>query len=49
MAGAFYVAARALDGTTWLGVTDSAWVCAVVEVAVAHQVVAWFVWRAQLV
>ena len=46
--GAVYVAQPALDGSTWLGVGDGAWFTAAVTITVIHQVVVWFVFRAQL-
>lgn len=47
--GAVAVAAPALDGSSWLGVADRTWFYAVIAVAVLHQVLGWFVFRAQLV
>jgi hypothetical protein len=47
--GAMYLAAPALDGSAWLGVSDYYWFYAVLIVAVVHQVVGWFVFRTQLV
>lgn len=47
--GALFLAAPALDGTTWLGVADRAWFGSLVVVVVVHQVLGWFVFRTQLV
>jgi hypothetical protein len=47
--GAMYLAAPALDGSAWLGVSDYRWFYAVLVVAVVHQFVGWFVFRTQLV
>jgi len=43
------LARPALDGDTWLGVSESAWFYALLGVCVLHQVVGWLVFRAQLV
>lgn len=47
--GALYVARPALDGGTWLGVSDRSWFYAAVAVTIVHQVVVAFIFRAQLV
>lgn len=47
--GAMYLAVPALDGSTWLGISDSSWFYAALIVAIVHQVVGWFVFRTQLV
>ena len=46
--GAMYVARPALDRSAWLGITDEAWFYAALAVTVVHQVIVWFVFRAQL-
>lgn len=45
---AWALAAPALDGSTWLGVTDHAWFWSVLAVSVVHQAYVWVAWRAQL-
>lgn len=47
--GAWFVALPALDGSAWLGITDTAWFAAALSTAIAHQVVGWFVFRTQLI
>ncbi|MCG8351941.1 MAG: phosphatidylethanolamine N-methyltransferase family protein [Chloroflexales bacterium] len=47
--GGIYLALPALDGATWLGITDSTWFYVAILVAVVHQIVGWFVLRMQLV
>lgn len=47
--GALYVATPALDGSSWLGVTDGVWFVTAVTVTVVHQVIVWFVFRTQLI
>lgn len=47
--GALYLALPALDGTSWLGVSDTTWFYAVILVAIIHQVCGWFVFRTQLI
>lgn len=47
--GAIYLALPALDGSSWLGITDSTWLYAVILVKVIHQILGWFVFRTQLV
>lgn len=42
------LAAPALDGSAWLGVTDRAWFWSVVGVSLVHQAYVWVAWRAQL-
>src|SRR5215467_4310438 len=49
LAGAWYLASPALNGTAWLGVADTSWFAAVIGIAVMHQIVGWFVLRTQLV
>ena len=47
--GAIYLALPALDGSSWLGIPDRIWFYAAIVLAIAHQVVGWFVFRFQLV
>ena len=47
--GAWYVAGPALDGSTWLGITDRTWFLSLLVVTIVHQVLGWFVFRTQLV
>lgn len=47
--GAIYLASPALDGSTWLGVSDQTWFYATLIAVIVHQVVGWFVFRFQLV
>lgn len=47
--GAIHLALPALDGTSWLGISDTIWFYALIFVVVVHQVVVWFVFRTQLV
>lgn len=47
--GAIYLALPALDGSSWLGITDQTWFYASIILAIIHQVVGWFVFRFQLV
>jgi hypothetical protein len=47
--GAIYLALPALDGTSWLGISDTAWFYALILVVLVHQIVVWFVFRTQLV
>jgi protein-S-isoprenylcysteine O-methyltransferase Ste14 len=47
--GALYLAQPALDGSTWLGISDRSWFAAALIVPIIHQVLVWFVFRSQLV
>jgi hypothetical protein len=47
--GALYLAQPALDGSSWLGVSDRAWFTAALLVPIFHQVLVWFVFRTQLI
>ena len=47
--GAIYLASPALDGSSWLGISDQTWFYASIILAIVHQVVGWFVFRFQLV
>jgi hypothetical protein len=47
--GAIFLALPALDGSSWLGISDQSWFYAVIVLAIAHQVVGWFVFRTQLI
>jgi hypothetical protein len=46
--GAIFLAQGTLDGSRWLGITDSSWFLALIVLVIVHQVVAWLVWRSQL-
>ena len=46
--GAVYLARPALDGGTFIGVTERQWFWTTIAVAVGHQVIVWFVFRTQL-
>lgn len=47
--GAVYLASPALDGSSWLGISDQTWFNASIILAIVHQVVVWFAFRFQLV
>ena len=47
--GAIYLALPALDGSFWLGITDSTWFYAIILLVIVHQILGWFVFRTQLV
>lgn len=47
--GAVYLAQPALDGSTWLGISDTAWFWAAILVPVAHQIFVWLAFRTQLI
>jgi hypothetical protein len=47
--GAIYVAQPALDGSSWLGISDHTWFRAAIAVPIVHQLVVGLVFRAQLV
>ena len=47
--GAIYLALPALDGSSWLGITDSTWFYAIILLVIVHQILGWFVFRTQLV
>lgn len=47
--GAIYLALPALDGSSWLGISDQTWFIATIILAIVHQAVGWFVFRFQLV
>ena len=47
--GAIYLALPALDGSSWLGISDRTWFHASIVLAIVHQVIGWFVFRFQLV
>jgi protein-S-isoprenylcysteine O-methyltransferase Ste14 len=46
--GALYLGLPTLDGSTWLGISDTTWFYAAILVAIIHQVLVWFVFRTQL-
>lgn len=47
--GAIYLALPSLDGSSWLGITDSTWFYAITLLVIVHQILGWFVFRTQLV
>ena len=47
--GALHLALPALDGSSWLGITDQRWFYATLLLAVVQQFVGWFVFRTQIV
>jgi protein-S-isoprenylcysteine O-methyltransferase Ste14 len=47
--GALYLAQPALNGSSWLGISDRAWFTAALLVPIVHQILGWFVFRSQLV
>lgn len=47
--GAVFLALPVLDGASWLGISDTAWLWAAILAPVVHQIVVWFVFRTQLV
>jgi protein-S-isoprenylcysteine O-methyltransferase Ste14 len=46
--GGVYLAQPALDGSSWLGLSDQVWFYSLLGVSVVHQVAGWFVFRTQL-
>jgi protein-S-isoprenylcysteine O-methyltransferase Ste14 len=47
--GAIHLAQPAMDGSSWLGITDEQWFYALMIGVIVHQFVGWFVFRTQLV
>ena len=46
--GAIYLALPALDGSSWLGISDQTWFYGSIILATVHQVVGWFVFSVLL-